>query len=216
MPVHRDNLLDVVNAAWVAAQADARTDELSDTVGHGSRKDTNRNRSAAWVDALAKEFDRRYRGKRHRTFWRRKCKDKSETEFGLQEFLFDVMVCSVSETKSLQRQPRPLKFIAECHWQIESEFSRTNTRDIIVDMSKLVVGSAPRQLFTTSHRRSRNEELLEQCSELAGRCASELYFAFISHPDDWNRDPAPKKPTVYRWIAGDWQQQLSLTGAQQD
>ena len=43
------------------------------------------------------------------------------------------MVCSVSETKSVQRPPQPLEFIVECHWQIESELSRTNTRDIIVD-----------------------------------------------------------------------------------
>lgn len=209
MPVHRDNLVDVVNAAWEAA-LDAVP---SSTTDGDSRKDVNRNRSAAWVDELAKEFDRRYRGKRHRTFWKRN--RTNEPQFGLHEFLFDVMVCSVSETKSLQKSPQPLEFIAECHWQIESEFSRTNTRDIIVDMSKLVVGSAPRQLFTTSHRRSRNEELLEQCSELAGRCASELYFAFISHPDDWKSDPAPRKPAVYQWISGDWQQLAPLAAAEQ-
>ena len=69
------------------------------------------------------------------------------------------------------------------------------------------------QLFTTSHRQGRNEDILEQCSELASRCESELYFAFISHPDDWC---APEKPAVYQWIAGDWLQLFPLAAAQQD
>ena len=195
MPVHRGNLVDVVTAAWDAAQAcpDAGDSPMA----------VNRNRSAAWVDALGKEFQRRYDGKRHRTFWKGNCCNKAE--FGLHEFLFDVMVCSVSETRSLERSPRALKFIAECHWQVESEFSRTNTRDIIVDMSKLVVGSATRQLFTTSHRAGGNERVLEQCSELAERCGSELYFAFISHPDQWEPAPAPEGPAVYEWVTGYWQ-----------
>lgn len=208
MPVDRSNLLEVVDAAWDAA----REAKLNDMIADGSPKDINRERSAVWVDQLARQFKCRYEGERHRTFWRRNCENK--TEFGLHEFLFDVMVCSVSETKSLQKPPRPLKYIAECHWQIESEFSRTNTRDIIVDMSKLVVGSATHQLFTTSHRRSANEDVLGQCSELAARCAGELYFAFISHPESWKS--APKKPVVYQWIAGDWQQLSPFAAAQQD
>ena len=71
-------------------------------------------------------------------------------------------------------------------------------------MSKLVVGSATHQLFTTSHRQhGRNEDVLGQCSEHARRCAGELYFAFISHPADWGRVPASEAPAVYEWIAGD-------------
>ena len=62
--------------------------------------------------------------------------------------------------------------IADCHWQIESEFSRTNTRDIIVDLSELVMGSTSHQLFTTSHRHGRNEDVLEACSEPAACCGA--------------------------------------------
>ena len=121
MPVHRGNFIDVVTAAWDAVP--------KCTAVGDSPKEINRNRSAAWVDELAKEIERRYDGKRHRTFWKHNCKNK--TQFGLQEFRFDVMVCSVSETKSLQKPPRPLKFIADCHWQIESELSRANTRETL-------------------------------------------------------------------------------------
>ena len=97
---------------------------------------------------------------------------------------------------------------ADYHWQIDSEFRRTNTRYIIVDLSKLVMGPASHQLFTTSHRHGRNEDVVEVCSEPAGCCGGKLYFAFISHPADWGRLPAPEGPTVYQWIARDWQQLL--------
>ena len=78
-----------------------------------------------------------------------------------------------------------------------------------------MVGSATHQLFTTSHRQhGRNENVLEQCSELAGRCADELYLAFISHPDDWGCVPALEGPAVYEWIAGDWLRLFPLATTQ--
>ena len=114
--------------------------------------------------------------------------------------LFDIAVCSVSTTPSRQRKAQDLEFIAQCHWQIESEFNRTNTREIIVDMSKLVMGSAENKLFVAAHRS--REDILEQCSEIAGRCTGRVYFCFVSHPDDWANDAPP--PALHEWVAGGW------------
>ena len=107
----------------------------------------------------------------------------------MNELLFDLAVCSVPETESLQRKANPLQFIARCHWQIESEFNRRNTRDIVVDMSKLVLGSAENKLFIAAHRGVREHDILEQCSQIAGCCGGRVYFGFVSHPDDWGKEP---------------------------
>ena len=131
MPVHRDNLKDTVNTAWLAALGNPDRD-------HG-------NRSAQWVDALARQFQANYAlGRRHRVFW--KGNEDNKRHFGIRELLFDVTVCSVSTTLSLQSPPQSLEFISDCHWQIESEFADNSTRPVIVDMSKLVLGSAENKL----------------------------------------------------------------------
>lgn len=192
MPVHRGNIVEVINAAWRAAR---------DKKAEGK---INRSRSRNWVDALAAEFKKRYCGERHRTFWLQN--RKNQKHFRRNEFLFDVMVCSVSETKSLQHSPKPLEFIAECHWQIESEFSKTDTRQIIIDMSKLVAGSATHKLFVAAHRGRTNRDILEQVSELASRCGGHVYFAFVAHPERWGGEkPGLPPPEVHEWVAGGWE-----------
>ncbi len=162
MPVHHGNIGEVIMEAWDKARH-------ADDDGDGKR-DRNRNRSARWVGSLACRFRKRYEGGRYRVFWLGN--ETNRKQFGRNEMLFDIAVCSVSVTRSRQRQARNLEFIAECHWQIESEFSRTNTREIIIDMSKLVMGSAENKLFVAARRNSEEAEadILEQCSEIAGRC----------------------------------------------
>ena len=186
MPVNRHNLNNVIQSAWTKALKD---------MPHAPKE-----RSEKWVDSLAACFKENYKGDRHRVFWR--SNKENYDDFKLNEFLFDLVVCSVSTTESLQRQSNPLKFIAECHWQIESEFNKANSRDIIVDMSKLVMGSAENKLFIASHREEETEKgILEQCSEIAGRCSGNIYFCFVSHPEEWHNDP--KHPSLHEWTAGD-------------
>ena len=142
MPVHRGNIGEVVLKAW----NDARCADIEDS----DRQKANSERSGIWIDSLAKRFREHYADKRHRLFWSRNGENREQ--FKLNELLFDLAVCSVSETNSLQKKAQPLQFIAQCHWQIESEFSRGNTRDIVIDMSKLVMGSAENKLFIAAHR----------------------------------------------------------------
>ena len=192
MPVHRDNIAEVVLNAW---------NDVRRTVIDGSdRKDSNRKRSAKWVTSLAKRFEEHYAGGPYRLFWSGNAGNREQ--FGRNEFLFDLAVCSVSAAKSLEKEHRDLEFIARCHWQIESEFSRDNTRDILVDMSKLVMGSAENKLFVAAHRGVREEDILGRCSEIAGRCTGRVYFCFVSHPNDWTAKP--ERPALHEWTEGDW------------
>ena len=192
MPVHRGNINDVILSAW--------NDALHSLVKGNDRGDTNRARSGKWIDSLARRFEHHYPGERYRLFW--SSNSGNREQFGVNEFLFDLAVCSVSETKSLQIKVRDLPFIARCHWQIESEFSRANTRDIIVDMSKLVMGSAENKLFVASHRGDHEAAILEQCADIAASCTGRVYFCFVSHPDDWGT--SPQLPALHEWIAGGW------------
>ena len=136
----------------------------------------------------------------HRVFWRRR-KEKVP-HFKVKELLFDITVCSVSTTLSLQHKPQPLEFISDGHWLVESEFSR-NTRDIIIDMSKLVLGSAENKLIVAAHPNNdaNRQRVLAQCADIAARCRVNVFFLFVSHPKDWD---APCPPLLYEWIAGEW------------
>jgi len=81
--------------------------------------------------------------------------------------------------------------------------SRGTTRDIVVDMSKLVMGSAENKPFITAHRGVRERDILEQCSQIAGCCGGRVYFGFVSHLDDRAPDRA-SPPALQEWIAGGW------------
>ena len=170
MPVHRSNLSEVINQAWKYA---IRTPE----------KLTNRERSRKWVCELATKFQSEYHNEKiHRVFWQGNTGNREQ--FAINEFLFDVMVCSVSQVESLQRRSNPLDIIDQCHWRVESEFNRENSRAVIVDMSKLVVGSAENKLFIASHCSSRERNLLNLCARIARRCSGNVFFAFVAHPAD--------------------------------
>ena len=190
MPVHRGNLKDVVDSAWVAALESPAQDNVK--------------RSAQWVDALARQFQANYTlERRHRVFWRGNKDNKHH--FKLNELLFDIVVCSVATTVSLQNPPQPLEFISDCHWQVESEFADDNTRPLIVDMSKLVLGSAENKLIVAARREAEGRQnVLAQCADIAACCQTNVFFLFISHPRDWDAPLPPPSPLLYEWIAGDW------------
>ena len=187
MSIHRHNLKHIIDSAWAATLEGVRND--------------HRRRSEVWVSALACEFSKHYPPVAgHRVLWRSSC--SADPDFRLREFLFDITVCSVSYTCSLQRIPQPLPYVSYCHWLVESEFAR-NTRNIIVDMSKLVVGHAENKLFVAAQRSTATERaLLDRCIHIAERCRSGLFFAFVAHPDQWRN--APTSPRLHTWSADGW------------
>ena len=99
----------------------------------------------------------------------------------------------------MEWKPRPLNFVADASWLVESEFS-TNTRHILLDMGKLVIGTASNKLFVVSDRDDKNEALLERLKPVARKIDGNLYLVFVPHPRIWHRLKASTKgPVLYRW-----------------
>ncbi len=199
MSVHRGNLPKMLERAWACVLKVADSDPIE--------RDRNKERSRQWVNALAEEFEDRYDEKLHRVFWQRNWGNREQ--FKLNELLFDLMVCSVSSVESLRSASKRLEFIDQCHWQVESEFERSDSRAVVIDMSKLVVGAAENKLFISAQRRNEQLELdlLRLCARIARRCSGNVYLAFVAHPAEWddvdkNDD---RKPKLYEWLAGDWE-----------
>ena len=208
MPVHRGNLVEIIEEAWQRASVGAKDE--------ADKQQQNARRSRKWVDKLAEGFRGEYPGTYrdsdretpYRVFWKGSG-DNNKKHFRRNEFLFDVMVCSVSEMESLESRSNRLEFVDRCHWQVESEFNRRDSREVVVDMSKLVLGAGENKLFVAAHRGKNQRELLGMCGVMASRCEGNVFLAFVAHPDDWAKKGAgrgnqPEDPKVYEWLAGDW------------
>lgn len=187
MPITGDSLPTAVGSAWREARQQMTAD--------------NRGRSATWVSALGRQFQVGYpRHHGYRVFWR--ANRSNRCAFGLNEFLFDVTVCSVCEVPSLQRPPTQLEYVSHCHWLVESEFT-TNTREILVDLSKLVVGAADNKLLVASHRSPEVERALRsRCEAVAHRSGGRMFLLFIAHPSQW--PDADRPPDLYELANGGW------------
>lgn len=194
-PVNPSNLSEIVFEAWNKTLERVRNDQVrlgdSDQVA-------NTRRARVWVDALAREFAEEYDRPNFHVFWKFNPSEKNPICGKLKELLFDIVVCQLGDTESLELKPRGLKFVSQSHWLVESEFEK-NTREILLDLSKLVLGAAKYKMFVASHRRKKMEhDLLDRLAPIARCCSSSLFFTFVSHPEEWFSD-GQCKPVIYRW-----------------
>lgn len=145
----------------------------------------NNGRAEEWIKILTQQFVNKYKDQNCRVFSRSNLNNRDVFP-KLKELLFDISVCEMDTTKSLEYKPKRLEYVVKAHWLIESEFNRENIREIILDLSKLMIGAAPNKLFIAAHRDERTEQkLLNRLSPIARCCDSSLYFMFLSHPNDW-------------------------------
>jgi len=143
----------------------------------------NMNRSSYWVEALAEQFKKSYKGDSEiRIFTKGDYSNKKD--FGLNELLHDVLVCKVGEVKSSVHKTK-LLFIKEVLWQVESEFANNN-RSTLLDFNKLVLGSGKNKLFTCSQvRKGQEKKFLDVLKPAAGYCTGDVYVGMIPHPSKW-------------------------------
>ena len=143
----------------------------------------NRNRSRYWVEALAEQFKKRYDGDSEiRVF--SKDDPSNRKDFGLNELLYDILVCRVGEVESSVHK-KNLCFIKEVLWQVESEFAH-DTRSTLIDFNKLVLGSGCNKLFICSQVKKGNENsFLSVLQPAAGYCTGDVYVSMIPHPSQW-------------------------------
>ena len=146
-------------------------------------KKINFNRSQYWVKALAEQFKKRYEGDTDIRIFT-KSDYSNRRDFGLNELLYDILVCRVGEVESSLHKKR-LCFINEVLWQVESEFAH-NTRSVLIDFNKLVLGSGRNKLFIASHvKRGTENSFLSVLKPAAGYCMGDVYVAMIPHPSKW-------------------------------
>jgi len=143
----------------------------------------NLNRSRYWVKALAEQFKKRYEGDSEiRVF--SKTDPSNRKDFGLNELLYDVLVCKVGEVASFVHGKK-LLFIKEVLWQVESEFAH-NSRSTLADFNKLVLGSGKNKLFICSQvKKGKEKSFLSVLQPAAGYCTGDVYVGMIPHPARW-------------------------------
>lgn len=154
----------------------------------------NMKRSSNWVKALADQFKKRYESDSEiRIFTKSDYSNRGD--FGLNEMLYDIVVCRVGEVESSMHKSK-LCFIKEVLWQVESEFAH-NTRSALIDFNKLVLGSGKNKLFIASQVKKGTENaFLSVLKPAAGYCIGDVYVSMIPHPSNW----AGADKDVHLWM----------------
>ena len=93
---------------------------------------------------------------------------------------------------------RPLTYVTDVLWQVESEFMGSGT-ETMKDFNKLILGAAKQKLFVGPIT-SDSEADLGVLVKPARCCSGEVYAAFIDHPSRWAS--APSRPVLYWFDAG--------------
>jgi len=146
-----------------------------------SKQEINQNRSRSWVQFLAEKLRLHYQSEEDiRVF--SKYDKTNRKDFGLNELLYDVVVCRVGEVPSV-KQGKNLLYIRDTLWQIESEFAR-DSRQALIDFNKLVLGSAHNKLFI-GPQVSKIEQFINVLKPAARVCTGNVYVALIPHPAKW-------------------------------
>ncbi len=192
----RNQLLVEIKKSFIQAKAHSDNSEfLSDEKDVLQKKHAYR--SKLWINYLAEHLLISSK------------KDRPETEeylafyqankerrqlLGLNEFLFDIVIGKMTnlETASGFRnssvEVQTLKAISHAVWIVESEFQLKNSRALLVDINKLVLGKAKNKLFVMSiDKLSRIENWAEETlRSLTKEDDANIFLAKIPHPKDWS------------------------------
>lgn len=156
-------------------------------------------RSRQWVKCLAAEVRALYADPSVRLFFKGNAENQSE--FGLDELLYDVCVCQ-TETCPSARGRKTLRYVTKALWQIESEFAR-DTFEAVKDFNKLVIGSADNKLFVGPLLGDQTREAyLSAVLPVAGRCVGSVFLAMVPHPEGWKSSKG--EPLLWQLIEGNW------------
>lgn len=139
-------------------------------------------RSRTWVETLAHGFRTYYVDDPSvRVF--SKYHPDYQLEFGLNELLYDILVCQVDTVKA-GRGDKDLYYIKHVLWQVESELAK-NTRQALYDFNKLVLGTADTKLFIGPHVHD-EPAYLATLLPAARACTNAVFAALMPHPAVWS------------------------------
>jgi hypothetical protein len=149
----------------------------------------NRQRSINWVESLAEQLRISYPDKdNYRVFSKYY---SGNQDFGLNELLFDISVVKINKTESPRH--RELTYIEKALWLVESEMAK-DTRQMVHDFNKLVVGNSENKLFVGPLTK-KIIEFLPELVKVANHCNGNLFLCLIPHPSAWGNEEL--KPFIY-------------------
>jgi len=149
-----------------------------------SKRLLHQNRSRIWVKILAQQFQHQYENDSDlRVFSKHNYSNRKD--FGLNELLYDIVVCRVGKVKSAVHK-KTLYYVKDVIWQVESEFAR-DSRQALIDFNKLVLGSAKNKLFIGSQVGDATS-FLDVLRPAAKVCQGDVFTSLIPHPRDWNNN----------------------------
>ncbi len=158
----------------------------------------NKDRSSVWVECIAKEFRRYYASEgRYIVFSRGYVGNRKD--FRLNEMLFDVNVIEYEEVSSVSGKAK-LKFPKRSIWHVESEFKDTDSRDAIIDFSKLLMGRAANNLIILPSGGKIEGWAMREFPNLCSR-DSNTWACFTAHPSGWCQGVCSPK-VVRLWPPG--------------
>jgi hypothetical protein len=173
----------------------AFADATKTAVANTALKQLHVARARAWITSLTTRFRCQYCGNSMRVL--SKYNATHRKEFGLNELLYDVLVCQVD---IVEKYGKPLVYIQDVVWQVESEFAR-DRRQALYDFNKLVLGAGHNKLFI-GPQVSDYHRYIDTLLPAADRCTGNVYLALIPHPRDWNA--VVQKIDIWQYNNGSW------------
>ncbi len=142
----------------------------------------HRERSKNLVEQLAESFRKNYTSNKNIRSFSKHYYEQRE-EFGINEYLYDILVCEFDLVKSA-KQHKDLYYIKEAIWTVESEFAK-NSREALKDFNKLVISNSTNKLFI-GPLNSVNEKFIDTLLPAAKSCNGNVYTCLITHPSNWS------------------------------
>lgn len=168
-----------------------------------SKKVENSQRSKVWVEKLATEFRKKFKSPKYRVF----SSDYYENRkaFKINELLYDISVVQIETIESASKKTE-LEYISSCEWLVESEFHRSNSRESIIDLSKLFMGNSTHKLLVLPKSTTIATWVIDELVNIFPLGEDQYYLALVPHPNDWypTEDMPEDMPEVYVLKHKEW------------
>ncbi len=184
------NIKEITDNALLLAVKRSKRKKIAGKIPNGDFQKLHALRAREWVEALAETFRKYYDELKEpnvRVF--SKYSNYNRKDFGLNELLFDISVVKTATIQSPRH--KELTYIEKALWIVESEMAN-DTRQLVLDFSKLVMGDAENKLFVGPL----SEEIfnfIPQLCAVARNCNGLVHLCLVPHPEKWEKDETKLK-----------------------
>jgi len=167
-------------------------------------QEINQQRSSDFVTCLATILREEFEDHPN-TFVLSKDHAKHRTEFGMNELMFDTLVCETTEVLSANGNTK-LTCVSRGLLAVESEMAK-DSREALYDFNKLVLSSCKSKLFIGPLVPD-IPAFLTPLSAAAKHCPGKVYLALIPRPANW-KDATGDMVKFWEWDGSDWAKEKS-------